>query len=145
MLNNNATLVFLEANSLCWTRYQQNIRKGTHTPWCMPDGSFSPLQIQGSRFFCVNAKGAEVAGTSVDVSQGKPDCHAASKFYQKKFFHKEKKLIKSKLCKFLMSSHTSCRLSGIYCDPLSARTGTSLVSTTCSWQTCPKLQGRRHI
>jgi len=68
----------LEANSLCWTRYQQNIRKGSHTPWCMPDGSFSPLQIQGSRFFCVNAKGAEVAGTSVDVSQGKPDCHAAN-------------------------------------------------------------------
>lgn len=76
---------FLETNSLCWTRYQQNIRKGIHIPWCMPDGSFSPLQIQGSRFFCVNVKGGEVPGTSVDVSQGKPDCHAASKFTQTTF------------------------------------------------------------
>ena len=76
-------LRFLEANSLCWARYQQNIRSGSsasHVPWCKSDGSFSPLQIQGSQFFCINERGDEIAGTSVDVSLGRPDCRAAGEF-----------------------------------------------------------------
>ena len=74
-----------ETHSLCWTRYQQNIRSGTagsHVPWCRPDGSFSPLQVQGSLYFCINDRGDEVVGTSVDVSLGIPDCQAASTFHR---------------------------------------------------------------
>ena len=74
--------IVAETDSLCWKRYQQNIKSGipgSHVPWCRSDGSFSPLQVQSSQFFCVNKMGDEVSGTSVDMSLGKPDCHAASK------------------------------------------------------------------
>ena len=76
-----------EPESLCWKRYQQNIMSGvtgSHIPWCRPDGSFSPLQIQSSQYFCVNNMGDEVAGTSVDISLGKPDCRAASTYRESK-------------------------------------------------------------
>ncbi|KAJ7381089.1 hypothetical protein OS493_004687 [Desmophyllum pertusum] len=82
--NETVTCPTIDAKSLCWTRFQQSIRSasaGSHVPWCRPDGNFSPLQVQASQFFCINDRGDEVAGTSVDVSPGKPDCRAASKCY----------------------------------------------------------------
>ncbi|XP_068710293.1 uncharacterized protein [Montipora foliosa] len=79
--NRTVDCPFIETNSLCWTRYQTNVRRGTgdtHIPWCTKKGGFFPLQIQGSQFFCVNDRGYELAGTSVDIKQGKPDCRAAN-------------------------------------------------------------------
>lgn len=78
-------MFYIDTQSLCWIRYQKRIRStstGSHVPWCRLDGSFSPLQVQGSQFFCISNRGDEIAGTSVDVSLGKPDCSAASKCHK---------------------------------------------------------------
>ncbi|PFX15746.1 Equistatin [Stylophora pistillata] len=72
-----------DTKSFCWSRYQQNIRNspvGSHIPWCRADGSFIPFQVQASQFFCVNRRGEELPGMSVDISFGKPDCRAAKTY-----------------------------------------------------------------
>ena len=75
---------FEDTKSSCWSRYQQNVRSspaGSHIPWCKADGSFIPFQVQASQFFCVNRRGEELPGMSVDISLGKPDCQAASECF----------------------------------------------------------------
>lgn len=80
--NKNVTCPFTtDTKSSCWSRYQQNVRSspaGSHIPWCKADGSFIPFQVQASQFFCVNRRGEELPGMSVDISLGKPDCRAAT-------------------------------------------------------------------
>ncbi|XP_048580501.1 thyroglobulin isoform X2 [Nematostella vectensis] len=64
-------------NTRCWEEYVQSARSGRDgifTPWCTPSGAYNHLQLQGSYYFCVNARGREILGTRVSVALGRPDC-----------------------------------------------------------------------